>query len=263
MRCHRRAARPASSTRDSRQACGDGGARGARDVQRYAAEQVGGGVLGEPRQATEQGEGGELARAAGALGQEEPEIGGQEQGDAHGGGEPAARVGGQPQQNRAGDEDREVVAKGGGTQAQAGGEGGSCVSRGGGGIKQYTPPPLEGGGWGEGLVPGPLRNDVPRRPLPPTPTPSLKGRGRSLPTRPILPILPILPTLPTMPISPQRQPDPGQCQRLSEREIPGDRAGVGEPVAPGRQQDRTRRRDAGEPRDRAYQRQRQDTVQYR
>src|SRR5208337_3402022 len=36
---------------------------------------------------------------------------------------------------------------------------------------EYSPPPLEGGGWGEGFV----------RPEPLPPTPSLKGRGRILP----------------------------------------------------------------------------------
>jgi 4-amino-4-deoxy-L-arabinose transferase-like glycosyltransferase len=43
-------------------------------------------------------------------------------------------------------------------------------------VKQDSPPPLAGGGWGEGLVPGSHRSLVPRRPLPPPP--SLKGRGR-------------------------------------------------------------------------------------
>jgi hypothetical protein len=48
-----------------------------------------------------------------------------------------------------------------------------------------TPVQTEGGGWGEGLMPGSLRSFVPRRPLPPSlvrfAAQALKGRGRVFP----------------------------------------------------------------------------------
>ena len=53
-----------------------------------------------------------------------------------------------------------------------------CDSEREGAVRRATPPPLAGGGWGEGSVGGTAT--APARPLPP-PTPSRKGRGSKRP----------------------------------------------------------------------------------
>jgi len=78
-------------------------------------------------------------------------------------------------------------------------------------------------------------------------SPSLKGRGSNVP--------------PT--VSPQRQPYPGEGQDLGEGEIPCDCTGIDEPVAPDRQQDRTRRRNTDDPGNAPHHNQRQHAVQHR